>query len=200
MTRQPPRFTRLPAADRRKSLIEASLACMAQGGIAAFTVDRVCQRAGVSRGLITHHFGSMSGLMAAVYAHLYTETIPSAAALPEGEARLTALVDALFDPHFFNRPALNVWLALWGAISNTPDLTQEHRKQYGLYVRMVAGILAERASSRGRTIEPETLARSFISLVDGLSLQHCIDPPSMPALVARQACLDFLKLHLGPAP
>jgi AcrR family transcriptional regulator len=171
------------------ALIEAALDCMAQDGMAGFTVDRVCTRACVSRGLVTHHFGGMAGLLAACYAHLYAKAVPSEARLTQGPSRLLALLDALFDPSQFNRPALNVWLTMWGAISNTPELMEEHRRQYADYVDLVAAILGE----QGPLDDAKALARRFICLVDGLSLQHCIDPPSMPAAVARQAALDFVQ-------
>lgn len=193
MPKPAPRFTRLPAADRRLTLIDAALACMAEGGMAGFSVDKVCARAGVSRGLVTHHFGGMAGLLAATYAHLYAKAIPTSVSLPQEGSRLVALLDALFDPAQFNRPALNVWLTMWGAISNTPELMAEHRRQYAGYVDLVAGILAEHR----QTDDAKALARRFICLVDGLSLQHCIDPPSMPPDVARQAALDF-ALHNAP--
>ncbi len=202
MTKPAARFTRLTAADRRAALIGAALACMAEGGIAAFTVDSISAKAKVSRGLITHHFGGMSGLLAATYAQLYAQVIPSADTLPDtlpdGASRLDALLDVLFAPQFFNRPAINMWLTMWGAIANTPELTAEHRLQYSHYIKMVAGVIAERpALPTG--VDPASLARTFICLVDGLSLQHCIDPPSMPPEVARQACLDFLTPYIGPA-
>ena len=187
MPKPAPRFTRLPAADRRLTLIEAALACMADGGMAGFTVDKVCARARVSRGLVTHHFGGMAGLLTATYAHLYAKAVPTTASLPQDGSRLLALLDALFDPAHFNRPALNVWLTMWGAISNSPELIAEHRRQYADYVDLVAKILSE----QGPTDAAKALARRFICLVDGLSLQHCIDPPSMPPDVARQAALDF---------
>ena len=178
------RFTRLNAEDRRLMLIEAAASCMAEGGLAAFTVDRICARANVSRGLITHHFGSIAGLMAATYAHLYDEDIPGAG--PQG---LEALFDSLFDPAKFNRPRLNAWLALWSAIANSPELTAEHRSRYGAYRAQVAAALAARGA-------PESLAPGLIALIDGLSLQHCIDPESMPPEAARAACEAFLAPHL----
>ena len=198
MTKPGPRFIRLPAADRRSALIEAALACMAEGGISAFTVDRVCRKAVVSRGLITHHFGSMAGLLTAVYAKIYAQAIPNAQDLQIGQNRLMALIDALFDPAQFNRAALNLWLTLWGAIANTPELAEEHRRQYAGYLGMVTETLAEHATAMDRVIDSRTLAKSLICFVDGLGLQHCIDPASMPAILARQACLDLLTPHLGP--
>ena len=193
MPKPAPRFTRLTAADRRLTLIEAALACMAEAGMAGFSVDKVCKRAGVSRGLVTHHFGGMAGLLAATYAHLYAKAIPTSVSLPQEGSRLVALLDALFDPAQFNRPALNVWLTMWGAISNTPELMAEHRRQYAGYVDLVAKVLAEHAQVPAQTDTANAFARAFICLIDGLSLQHCIDPPSMPAPVARQVALDFVN-------
>ena len=120
------RFTRLSSDDRRAQLIEVGLACLAEGGILHFTVDRICKAAGVSRGLVLHHFGSMADLLTAVYAHLYRETVPDLAALPP-ETRLMALIDGAFAPRAFSRDTLAAWLALWGQITVTPALQAEHQ-------------------------------------------------------------------------
>ncbi len=183
-----PRYTRLPAPDRRAALIGASLACIARGGIRAFTVDQICVEAGVSRGLITHHFGSMNALLAAVYSHIYAASTPTLDTL--AEPKILSLIDHLFAPAFFNRESLNIWLTLWAEISNNPDLKSEHRSQYRAYHAMIAQTLP--------TPNADQLARTLICLVDGLGLQHCIDPDAMPATTARQACLDLLTPHLGP--
>ncbi len=183
-----PRYTRLPAPDRRAALIAAALACIAKGGIRAFTVDQICAEAHVSRGLITHHFGSMNALLAAVYSHIYAASTPTLDALQD--PKILSLLDHLFSPAVFNRAALNIWLTLWAEISNNPDLKSAHRTQYRAYHAMIA-----------ETLPPphaDQLARTLICLVDGLGLQHCIDPTTMPAAAARQACLDLLTPHLGP--
>ena len=184
------RYARLTSDDRRAALIDAALACIAEGGIHAFTVDRICARAGVSRGLVTHHFGSMNALLAAVYAHIYTTSLPP-------QTNILALIDRLFAPALFNRPSLNTWLTLWAEISNSPALRAEHQAQYAGYLGMVAGALT--ASAPGLT-DPVPLARTLICLIDGLGLQHCIDPASMPAATARQACLDLIAPHLDLGP
>src|ERR1700754_2198883 len=63
----PPRFSREQADGRRSMLIEAATRCLSIGGIGAFTVDRICKEAGVSRGLINHHFEGRDGLLIEVY-------------------------------------------------------------------------------------------------------------------------------------
>ena len=62
-----PRFARVEADLRRQMLIDAAIRCLAEGGIAAFTVDRISREAKVSRGLINHHFNGISGLLIEVY-------------------------------------------------------------------------------------------------------------------------------------
>lgn len=184
------RTVRLSPGDRRALLVTAALACIAEGGIRAFTVDRICARAQVSRGLIAHHFGTMSALLAAVYTHIYATSLP-----PEAEVGILPILDHILAPEVFNRHSLNIWLTLWSEISNSAELGAEHRAQYPRYHAVVAAALTR---STPRDIDAGRLATSLICLVDGLGLQHCIDPASMPAARARQACLDLLTPHTGP--
>ncbi len=186
--------SRLTSQDRRAALIEAALRCMSEGGIRAVTVDRVSARAQASRGLISHHFGSMSGLLTAVYTRIYAASTPRLADLPKDRPQILSLLDAYFAPQIFNREALNVWLTLWAEIANSPDLRAEHRAQYGLYHATIAQALTAAAAA---PIDAARLATSLICLLDGLGLHHCIDPDAMPATKARQACLDLLTPHLG---
>lgn len=185
------RFTRLSSEDRRAQLMDVALAGLSKGGIQEFTVDRICAAAGVSRGLILHHFGSMGGLLAAVYARLYRETTPDLTTLPP-ETRIDALIDGTFAPKAFNRATLNAWVALWGQIANTPALRDEHRRQYQAYLDEVTEALAALATTKDRSIDARPLATSLICLIDGLCLQHCLDPEAMPADAAKWSCRAFL--------
>ncbi len=189
------RFTRLSSEDRRAQLMDVALAGLAKGGIQEFTVDRICAAAGVSRGLILHHFGSMAGLLAAVYARLYRDTTPDLTAL-RPETRIAALIEGSFAPKVFNRETLNAWVALWGQIANTPALRDEHRRQYQSYLAQVTEAIGALATARGRRVDAAAVARSLICLIDGLCLQHCLDPEAMPAEAAKEACRAFLAPHL----
>lgn len=183
-------YVRLSSDDRRLALIEAALGCIAEGGIHAFTVDRICDRAQVSRGLITHHFGSMDALLTALYDHVYQAFLPP---MPDGG--ILPLLDHVLSPQAFNRDVLNIWLTLWSEISNTPTLRDVHRARYRAYVDEVAQAIT---LSTRRPVDARPLAVRLICLIDGLGLQHCIDPETMPAALARQACIDMLTPHTGP--
>lgn len=182
-------YVRLTPDSRRAALIEAALRCISEGGIAAFTVDRVCAKAGVSRGLVTHHFGTMNALLTAVYGHLHTSSLPNPADLDREKPQILALLDHFFAPAAFNRQALNTWLTFWAEIPNHPALRDNHRTQYPALREMVTTALLQSAPELPG---PEDLATTLICLIDGLSLQHCIDPDSMPVAFARQTCIDLL--------
>ncbi|MFM2356015.1 MAG: hypothetical protein RLZZ528_1751 [Pseudomonadota bacterium] len=196
--RPAPRYTRLTGEGRRAALVEAARACIARGGIQEFTVDRICAEAGVSRGLITHHFGSMNALLAAVYAAMY---VPATTAAPDHDParpHLAAMLDAFFDPAVFNREALTVWLALWGQVSVKDELAAEHRRRYAEYLGSVTAAIAALAAERSRQVDTASLAAALICLVDGLGVQHCIDPASMPPARALALCHALLDPSLGP--
>jgi AcrR family transcriptional regulator len=55
-----------PVDDRttRARIRDAAIACIADNGISGTTVRRIATAAGVSAGLVIHHFGSMEGLRA----------------------------------------------------------------------------------------------------------------------------------------
>jgi AcrR family transcriptional regulator len=190
---------RLSAEDRRALLEDAACACMARGGIREFTVDKVVAEAGVSRGLITHHFGSMDGLLVAVYARKYREWIEVMETPRPGLSRIEAIVEALVSPELFDRDVLNIWLTLWGEIANNPVLREAHRNLYGDYRTAIAGALQEAAAANGRTIAAETVASAFICMIDGFGVQRCVEPALLTEADARAACWAFLRPHIGLA-
>src|SRR5271155_4088748 len=69
MKKQPrvPKFRRATPAVRREALVEATLRCLKKYGHDGVSVRRISAAAGVSIGLINHHFPSKSGLIAETY-------------------------------------------------------------------------------------------------------------------------------------
>jgi TetR/AcrR family transcriptional regulator, transcriptional repressor of bet genes len=197
VTAEPRTKARLSANDRRALLEDAARACMARGGIREFTVDKIVAEAGVSRGLITHHFGSMDGLLVAVYSRMYGEWITAMTTPRPGLTRLEALVEALVSPALFSRDVLNIWLTLWGEIANNPVLRAEHRARYGDYRDSIAAALREAAPERA-DLDIHTVATAFICLVDGLGVQRSVEPALLSESAARAACWALLSPYLAP--
>jgi AcrR family transcriptional regulator len=200
MMKATPRYRRYSSETRAQMLVDAGLACLAQGGIRAFTIDNICRAAGASRGLVTHHFGSKDRLLAAVYTAAYNPLL-AVISPEEGPAPdLPRLIDHLFSPANYTRDSLSIWLALWGEVATNPALHEAHRDLYSRYRATVARAIARFAAERGRTVDSGTLAISLIALVDGLWLELCISPESLSRERARAACVELFAPVIGVIP
>jgi TetR/AcrR family transcriptional regulator, transcriptional repressor of bet genes len=193
-----PRYRRYTSEQRRAMLIEAGLVCLSRGGMAEFTVDNICKEADASRGLITHHFKSKDALLAAVYAACYSRLLGLLEPAGNETNDLVTLVDKVVSADLLGREALNAWLALWGEVANNPGLQVEHQVYYAAYRDRVSGAIRTMAQTRNKTVDAGMLAIMFISLVDGLWLERCIDPDVLSDNQAREACFQLLEAFLGP--
>lgn len=191
-----PRFRRYTAEQRAAMLVDAGLACLARGGIQAFTVDNICARAQASRGLIAHHFGGKDGLLAAVYVAAYRNFL--SVLMPDEATDLRSLIDAAFSDDLFRKDPLNIWLALWGEVAVNPVLRAEHRAQYGAYLARMEAAIARHAAGQGRHVDAAALAFPVVALIDGLWLEAHIDPERLSPARARAAALALLEPALGP--
>lgn len=180
-------------------LVEAGLACLADGGVSGFTIDRICAAAGgASRGLITHHFGSKQGLLRACYVTAYDRMLGTAAPGGPADGTLTDLIEALLSDEYTTRTTLMAWLAMWGEVANDPDLMLEHRRYYDHYLERVVSAVRQAAQGRTLAISEVRLATLFISVVDGLWLERCLDPDRLSRADVRRGCYDLLEAFLGP--
>ena len=160
----PPRFSREQPDVRRAMLIEAATRCLSVGGIGAFTVDRICKEAGVSRGLINHHFEGRDGSLVEVYKSSLYASVNNAdrrgQAPPRRDFGLAAAGSALplwcspiSHPIYFSRDNLLIWLSLWGEIAVNPRLKAAHRELYDVYRAELAEDIAAVATPRGRDVD-----------------------------------------------
>ena len=188
------------APERRDQLIEAAVRCLGDGGMSAFTIDRICQEADVSRGLINHHFGNKEGLLEAVYDSMTTFLADNQSGQLDVPAtdRLNALIAMSFKPGIFNKTQLRAWLALWEALSSSPRLKSVHRARYRVYRDGLATAISDIAKDRNRDVNAKRLAQMLIALIDGLWLEWCLDDKLMSRNEAIAACYDLIEPYTGP--
>ena len=198
--KRPPRFARKRPDDRRRELIEAAIRCLGTGGLGAFTVERICKEATVSRGLLNHYFKSKDDLLVAVYEamtdHLAEPSEEAIRAAPE--AHIAEIIAKSFDPVSLDSGALKAWLTLWGEIATNPALLALHRSRYRSYRGGLSLAFSVLAEARGRAAVPEDLAVQLIALIDGLWLEWGIDPSAVTAERSIAGCYRFLEGELGP--
>ncbi len=194
-------YRRKTAEARKGELIQAAIDCLAQHGVAGFTVDNICAIAGVSRGLISHHFGGKDALLAATYDAMteHIERLDAEAAMAAGTAPrdvLKAIIGTSFSPAVLKRSEIKAWLAIYGEIAGNPRLLRIHRARYETYHASIVTAIQAAAGEAGAHVNAAQLATSLIALIDGLWLQWGLDQTRISPNAAKQACYDLLGVVL----
>jgi len=204
-----PRFARHPPEVRRLALIEATIECLKRYGHEGLSIRTISAQAGVSVGLINHHFPNKDELVAAAYRHINSELVAGmqAAVARAGrspQARLRALLEAWFSAPSLDADALAVWVVFWGLYRHSRLIQRVHRETYQGYVSLLRGILAEllppprgpasRAGRRsagggnGAPVDLRLAAIGFTALLDGLWLEWCLEPGTFRPAEAVELC------------
>ncbi len=187
-------YRRKTADQRKQDLIDAGIACLGQGGISAFTIDRICRQARVSRGLVNHHFKSKEELLVRIYAEMTAHLVEQDAQLDAGQ-RLLGIVESSFDAASFNTDNLRAWLAIWAEVGNNEDLNRLHRNRYRNYTARISSALSSVAQQRDLDLDSAAVARQVVALIDGLWLEYCLHSEGFSLEDARRDCLALLAAY-----
>src|SRR6516164_3923103 len=204
-----PRFARQPPPVRRQALIDATIECLKRYGHEGLSIRTISAQAGVSVGLINHHFPNKDELVAAAYRHINSELVigMQAAVARAGEsppARMRAFLEAWFSAPSLDADALAVWVVFWGLYRHSRLIQRVHRETYQDYVNLLRGMLAEllpstrnsratrvRRGVRSVASPPVDLRLAAIgltALLDGLWLEWCLEPGRFRPAEAVELC------------
>ncbi len=170
--------------------------------MSGLTVERISKRAGISKGLISHHFGGKDDLFVHTYramtAHL-DDMAREHFSAADGNTKsvLAAYIDANFEPTAFNRNQLRAWLAVWSETASNPQLAEIHKERYVRFHKHLQVLVERAADEAGNKVDAGLLTTMLISLIDGLWLEWCLDESLVPAEDARKALRVLLEPYLG---
>jgi AcrR family transcriptional regulator len=187
-------YRRKSAAQRRQELIQAGITCLGKGGMSAFTIDQICKQAGVSRGLINHHFKTKEELLICIYADM-TDHLVQDSTSDEPRQQLTEIIETSFDEQSFNRSNLRAWLSIWGEVATNEVLNSLHQNRYQKYKDRIASALRSISSTNNTELDADSVARQLIALIDGLWLEYCLHSAGFSLAAARADCYRFLQSH-----
>ena len=206
-----PRFERQLPQRRRQTLVEATIECLKRYGHDGLSIRTISAQAGVSVGLINHHFPNKNQLIAAAYRHFNSELVGGleaavARAADSPRARLRAFLEASFCPPNLDQDALAVWVVFWGLYRHSRLIQRVQRETYRGYVSLLRGMLAERlaqarAPQRRRPRRASRVVRSDLrlaaigltALLDGLWLEWCLEPGAFKPAEAVALCEAWVE-------
>ncbi len=196
--RTAPKFHRETPAVRREALVDATLRCLKQYGHEGVSVRRISAAAGVSIGLINHHFPSKSGLIAEAYETLALSLQDSIRRQAENRAasprdRLSGFFRASFAPELLDPALFNVWLVFWSMVAHSPEIRAVHDRTYGKYRLVLESLLGQLSTSRAAPpFKLRQAAIALSALLDGLWVELSLSPDNFKPREAIALCEDWV--------
>jgi AcrR family transcriptional regulator len=173
-------------AEAERRVLEAATEIVAAEGVGALTLAAVGTRAGYSRGIVTHHFGSRRALMEAL-ARSLQELVPLAPAGLSGIDRVLAQIDLYLQTLQRSPRDTRVFSMLWAeAIAGDADLRPVFAQRDAEFRASFARSLRDAVVDGSvRPIDPESVALWIVGQLRGVGLQL--------VLAAQDADLDGLR-------
>src|ERR1700687_2548341 len=180
--RRIPKFRRATPQVRREALIDATLRCLKRYGHEGVSVRRISAAAGVSIGLINHHFPSKSGLVAVTYETLALSLQESIRTQAENRAvsprdRLSGFFRASFAPEILDPQLFNVWLVFWSMVAHSAEIRAVHFSTSGKYRSVLEALLwALVNSGAAPPFRLRSAAIALSALLDGFWVELTLSP------------------------
>ena len=197
--RTEPKFHRETPEARRDSLVEATLNCLKIFGHDGVSIRKISAEAGVSIGLINHHFPNKSGLIAEAYstlAHALQESLLAQARRPGAtpRARLSGFFQASFAPELIDPDLFNVWIVFWSMVRHSAAMRAVHDRTYDAYRNILEALLRDLASSDGvPKFKLKKAAIGLSALLDGLWVELSLSPGTVRPQDAIALCEDWVS-------
>lgn len=181
---------------RRKQLIEATIASIAEHGYADTTTQRISRAAGVSTGILHHYFHGKADLLEATMRWLMTDlrrqVVERLSRARGPRERLAAVIEGNFAPEQFDPATVAAWVAFWAHAPQTPSLGRlerinTRRLQSNLRHALRALMPAQRAAE---------VALGLAALIDGLSVRCALNPKELTREAACSIAHGYLAAQL----
>ncbi|MCJ8054817.1 TetR family transcriptional regulator C-terminal domain-containing protein [Shinella curvata] len=184
----------LPPGGKQRDLIEATLECIAELGIQGTSVRAVAARAGVSNGLIRHHFDAKANLILAAYRRTIelistnsTRELKSTEGTPR--ARLRRFIVATLDTPASDPRLLSLWATFISQSRVDPEIAAVREKSYLALRRATEPLIAAVFAAEGRPLSAEEVETTTVvvhAMLDGLWIEAGLSqsPDGVEKLIA----------------
>lgn len=184
--------------ERKRQLIDATIAIIAKNGIPGTTMTAVTQEAGLSLGLVNFHFESKKKLfeetllfLALEHQEMWQNAIEGKNLSPEDS--ILAIVDAHFHPKVGSRKKLATWFAFYGDSQNRASYRHIAEDiDDARYDRLVALITVVKDSGDFTDVDPDDVATMLEAMFDGLCLTMLIYPTDATCEDAKRNIRTYL--------
>jgi AcrR family transcriptional regulator len=197
---QLPRTQEQRRIEAERRLVRAAAELVGEIGPTRVTLANVGERAGYSRGLATHHFGSKGALMQRLVETVTSQFRDAIVEESQSDSPIDQLVDFYFRVVSDLRPVNRARLVLWADAVAGPSedvrpqmisADREFREEIEKRIRQAVS-----AGDVTASVDPHGLATVIIAMLRGVALQRVLDD-QVDLGAARHEVEQLLSSRLG---
>ena len=188
---------------RRLELIRATCRCLARDGASDTSVRTIADEAGLSLGMVRHHFNSKDELLAATLQYLSDQIQVQivqavAAAGSEPRARLQAFVTASLDPEGREPDYVMNRFVFWGLAHRNEAVRRVHDTIYERFESQLRRLIEAAAKSNGVDADCRTLTVLVMALFKGIWVEMSLSAKRIHIRKMDEHVMSILDQNLAP--
>ncbi len=180
------RYSRQAPEDRQDDLIDATLEVIGREGIDRATVRAIALCAGVTPGLIRHHFVSKDDLLAAAFERHMTRMLAAADVRSRtgstASGKLAAFIEGSLKPPSVGTNSVALWAGFLSLLHSAPKVRETHARTYRAFRDRLQTLIETARAEAGLPISEADAVRMAIAanaVIDGLWLEGSVLPGEM---------------------
>lgn len=196
--------------DSEEALLSAAAELVAERGVEGASLARIGERAGTSRGLATHHFGSKDALVARLAARAQDHIAEATSAVAELSDQLTqdmVGLDALRltvdtylkrfeNPNAGDRALIVMWGATFPTDASVEGMLEADHRSFDGWARLIEH--GRRDGSIRADVDAQSAAVLLHGLLRGLGGISLTSGEPATMRRVRDACQEWITLALSP--
>jgi AcrR family transcriptional regulator len=166
-------FLKKAADVRRQELIDATFRCLCRIGVSDTSVRTIAAEAGLSLGMVRHHFNSKDELLAATYRYLSDrlqqqsqDALEAAGDTPM--AQLLAFIYAGLQPPLLDRDYVRIRFLFWELTHTNATVRTVHEEIYERFGAHLTLLVRAAASADVADVECALIARTITAFLKGV--------------------------------
>ncbi len=178
---------------RRRQMIDATMECINEDGIARASMQRIARKAGVTSGLIVHYFDDKEGLLEAVYQDLFfrvrEETLKRLKSAETPYERVFAITEAQVCDEMMEPRMIKSSFAICSKLAESQSLTRIERVNAGRFISNLVHALRKSGLPRHEACQ---IAEEIRAMTYGVWLVFA-NSAEMSAEKARSTLIGYLN-------
>ena len=192
-------------AQRRREILEATCAVVAERGFRDVRIVDVANRAGYSTGTVHYYFDNKDELLKEAFRFQYEQSVGRRETYFEPDddpvTRLCKMAEGYLPSNQDTIQAWRVWMELWVSALGDESMSRINDVFYDDWRRSVLDAVVE-GQERGLLDVPDTVAFAdgYVAMMDGLAIQVLIGSSHMDVDQMRTTCRAFIDNAVRAAP